>query len=76
MKKVALLVVSLLFAIFLAWTIAGCKTVTAPLPVNALTPTDATTDATLTAATAAVNQYEADVKAGVVPAPVVQDSLA
>lgn len=62
--KVAVLV---LFVVLSGMTFSGCKAVNAPLPPGALSPADATIDATLAAGTAAVNQYETDVKAGFVP---------
>ena len=54
---------------------AGCKLGNTPLPPNAINATDAQVDAVLSSATAAVNQYESDVKAGFVPAPSLRTTM-
>jgi hypothetical protein len=53
-----------LLAIALALPLAACKSATAPLPTGAVNTLDASINADLQAAHAAVVQYEADVKAG------------
>lgn len=59
----------MLVSFALAVALAGCAHKTAPLPAWAINGPDASIGATIAAADAAVNQFNADVKAGFVPAP-------
>ena len=71
MKRIAFLT-ALALSMFAA---TACKQVVQPLPPNAINSVDATVDATLAAASAAVTQYEADVKSGFVPAPALRSTV-
>ena len=67
-------VLFLLFILPALLAVTACKT-NGPLPPGALTAPDATIDATLSAASAAVTQYEKDVAGGFVPAPALRTSM-
>jgi hypothetical protein len=54
---------------------AGCKLGNTPLPPNAINATDAQVNAVLAGATAAVNQYEADVKGGYIPPAALRQTM-
>ena len=68
---VKLLLLALLLPLVMT---TACKT-NAPLPPGALTAPDATIDATLAGASAAVTQYEKDVAAGFVPSAALKATM-
>lgn len=73
MKRISYIASLAPFVLMIA--LAGCKTVTAPLPSWAMTPQIADAGYAISAAVGAVDQYEKDVANGFVPAPALRSVM-